>query len=204
MGFTVRGPDDFIGGGHPSPNEIRDGEYPPLLGFIQSRDAAQSWDILAMRGETDLHALAVGDGIIYAADATSGRFLASADGQSWEARSQLVAWSITVEEDGGLLATTPEGPQSSGDQGRTWTPLAGAPALVLVAAQPGNGAWGTDENGLVYKRGPGDRWDNVGSVAGRPEALIATESRLFAATDAGIFESADGQLWTPLYTAPGG
>ena len=204
MGFTVRGPNDFIGGGHPSPNEIRDGKYPPLLGFIQSKDAAKNWDILAMKGEADLHALAVHDGMIYAVDATKGNFLASPDGKKWETRSQLTASSITVESDGKILATTTKGTQRSADQGRTWTPVADAPALVLVATQPAAGAWGIDGKGVVYQMGGGGSWVRVGNVQGRPEAFAATSDRLFAATDQGIFESRDGRTWTALYKAPGG
>jgi hypothetical protein len=203
MGFTVRGPNDFIGGGHPTPKEIQEGDYPPLLGFIQSGDAAETWQILAMRGETDLHALAVGNGVIYAVDATSGRFLASTDGREWETRSLLVAWSIAVENDGNLLAAAPEGPHRSTDQGRTWTRLAGAPPLVLVAAQPGNVAWGIDAEGTIYRMGEDDAWASAGSVSGRPEAFSATQDRLFAATTAGVFTSSDGQTWTQLYSSIG-
>ncbi len=204
MGFTVRGANDFIGGGHPSPNEIRDGKYPPLLGFIQTKDAAKSWDILAMRGETDLHALAVGGGMIYAVDATKGQFLASVDGKKWEIRAQLVATSIAVEAKMTVLATTPKGLARSVDDGRSWTLVADAPALVLVATQPGIGPWGIDGKGTVYRNGPAGGWDSVGTVQGRPEAFGATKERLFAATDRGIFESRDGRSWTALYLAPGG
>lgn len=204
MGFTIRGPNDFIGGGHPSPNEIRDGKFPPLLGFIQTKDAAKNWELLAMKGETDLHALALGDGIMYAADATKAQFLASADGKTWESRAQLVASSIAVEADGKLLATTPKGLQRSADQGRTWQLVAGAPALVLVAMQPAIGAWGIDGKGIVYKSAQNGNWDSVGSLKGRPEAFAASKDRLFAATDAGIFESRDGRSWTALYNTSGG
>ena len=201
MGFTIRGPNDFIGGGHPSPAEIRDGKYPPLLGFIESKDAAKSWDILAMRGETDLHALALGQGMIYAVDATKGNFLASGDGKKWETRSQIPASSIAAEDDGQRLATTGKGTQRSADQGRTWTPVPGAPALVLVATQAGVGAWGIDNSSAVYKADATGTWETVGSLQGRPEALIATSDRLYAATDEGIFESRDGRAWNVLYKA---
>src|SRR3712207_2390347 len=40
MGFTVVGPDRFLGSGHP---DGRDGE-PPFLGLIQSTDAGRTWD----------------------------------------------------------------------------------------------------------------------------------------------------------------
>lgn len=203
MGFTIRGPNDFIGGGHPAPNEIRDGKFPPLLGFIQSKDAAKSWDILAMRGETDLHALVVSDGVIYAADAARGEFLASTDGKAWEIRSRLTATSIAVEPDGKILAATAKGLQLSADQGRTWSPAATGPAFVLVAAQPGIESWAIDGNGVVYRDGPGG-WASVGSLQARPEAFSVTRDRLFAATGEGIFESRDGQSWATLYKATEG
>lgn len=199
MGFTVRGPNDFIGGGHPSPSEIRDGKYPPLLGFIRSKDSAESWDILAMKGETDLHALAVSDGIIYAVDATKGELLASTDGRHWETRSRLMASSIAVEADGKILAATTKGLQQSTDQGRTWSPASTGSAFVLVAAQQDVGSWAIDSNGAVYRNGPTGSWISVGRLQSRPEAFSVTNDQLFAATDAGIFQSSDGQAWTELY-----
>ena len=201
MGFTVRGADDFIGGGHPSPTEIRDGKYPPLLGFIESKDAAESWNILAMKGEADLHAFALNDDTIYAVDATAGRFLASANGRDWEARAQIVATSIAVEAGGSVIAATPKGIARSVDLGRTWSLVVSAPPFVLVASQPGGGSWGIDGSGVVYKATSSGNWSQEGNLEGRPQAFIATSNRLFAATDRGIFESADGQLWTALLLA---
>ena len=39
MGFTVVGPDRFLGSGHPDGRE----NLPPFLGLIESRDAGASW-----------------------------------------------------------------------------------------------------------------------------------------------------------------
>lgn len=202
MGFTVRGPDNFIGGGHPSLTEIREDKYPPLLGFIETRDGGTTWDILAMRGEADLHALAVDGTGIYAVDSTSGRFLASPDGRSWEARSEIAAFSIATLADGGLLATTEGGPVKSTDGGRTWAALPGAPRLLLVSRQPEGPVWGVTSAGAVYRSSGDEGWRQVGTLIGEPEAFAASAERLFAATDEGIFESSDGASWSAIYTNP--
>ncbi|MBN9492852.1 exo-alpha-sialidase [bacterium] len=202
MGFTVRGPDNFIGGGHPSLNEIREGRYPPLLGFIETNDGGASWEILAMRGEADLHAFAVDGDAIYAVDSTSGRVLASSDGRSWEARSGVRALSLAAKEDGRILATTEVGLLESTDGARTWTAPAGAPPVLLVASQPGTVTWGVSSDGGVFRDGGEAGWQRVGSVAGRPEAFGASADRLFAATGEGIFESSDGVSWIEVYANP--
>ena len=202
MGFTVRGPDHFIGGGHPSPEEIRQNKYPPLLGFIETTDGGDTWAILAMKGEVDLHALAVDDGEIYAVESSSGRLLASADGKTWETRSNLAAMSLAAEANGRLLATTRAGLVESLDGGRTWTASADAPPFVLAAVAPGGPTWGVTADGAVHRNDGADRWREVGTVAGKPEALSASPGRLFAATDRGIFESTDGISWSTLYTTP--
>jgi hypothetical protein len=61
MGFTVVGPDHFLGSGHP---DFRDTQLyqpgrRPLLGLIESRDAGRSWQPLSLLGEADFHALQV-------------------------------------------------------------------------------------------------------------------------------------------------
>lgn len=202
MGFTVRGSDYFIGGGHPSPEEIRQNKYPPLLGFIETKDGGDSWTILAMKGEVDLHALAVDDDEIYAVDSSSGRLLASPDGKTWETRSNLPATSLAVETGGRLVATTRAGLMESLDGGRTWKALAGAPPIVLAATEAGGRLWGVAADGAVHRNDAAAGWRKMGTVAGRPEAFTAAPGRLFAATDRGIFESTDGISWRTLYTAP--
>ncbi|MCE7927920.1 MAG: exo-alpha-sialidase [Chloroflexi bacterium CFX7] len=202
MGFTVRGPDDFIGGGHPSPDEIRQNKYPPLLGFIETKDGGDSWAILAMEGEVDLHALAVGDDEIYAADSSSGRLLASSDGRTWETRSNLAAMSLAVEAGGRVLATTRAGLMESLDGGRTWKALTGAPPIVLAAIEAGGTLWGVAADGAVHRNDGAGGWRKMGTLAGRPEAFTASPGRLFAATDRGIFESSDGVSWKTIYTTP--
>jgi hypothetical protein len=52
MGFTIVGPDHFLGSGHPgSEND------PPFLGLIESRNAGAKWRPISLRGEVDFHVL---------------------------------------------------------------------------------------------------------------------------------------------------
>jgi hypothetical protein len=54
MGFTIVGPDHFLGSGHPDAKGFQAGD-PPLLGLIESRDGGQTWRPISLRGEADFH-----------------------------------------------------------------------------------------------------------------------------------------------------
>jgi hypothetical protein len=120
--------------------------------LIESTDGAETWDAVSLSGEVDFHALAYAHDQVYGWDSTSGRFMVSADMQEWDTRSTLQLFSLAVDPDGPdhILATTPEGPSTSSDGGRTWQPLGNAPELVLVAWDPDGGLWGVDPGGAVH------------------------------------------------------
>ena len=52
MGFTVVGPDHFLGSGHPDfrDRQLYDPDRRPLLGLVESRDAGRSWRPLSLLG----------------------------------------------------------------------------------------------------------------------------------------------------------
>ncbi len=52
MGFTVVGPDHFLGSGHPDVAGSVAGQPGPL-GLIESTDAGASWTALSLRGRAD-------------------------------------------------------------------------------------------------------------------------------------------------------
>jgi hypothetical protein len=60
MGFTVAGPDHFLGSGHPDFN--KDQDLPPLLGLIESTDARQTWEPISLLGRADFHVLEAVEG----------------------------------------------------------------------------------------------------------------------------------------------
>ncbi|MCA1704355.1 MAG: hypothetical protein LC808_14275, partial [Actinobacteria bacterium] len=53
MGFTVVGPNEFLGSGHPDPRE----KLPPFLGLIRSNDGGRRWRPISLLGERDFHVL---------------------------------------------------------------------------------------------------------------------------------------------------
>lgn len=88
MGFTVTGPDRFLGSGHP---DGRDG-LPPFLGLLRSTDAGRSWEPVSLLGKRDFHVLeAAGKRVYgYGSDFASreANLLVSDDGgRSWEQRT---------------------------------------------------------------------------------------------------------------------
>ena len=61
MGFTVTGPDRFLGSGHPDGRE----DLPPFLGLIQSSDAGRTWEPVSLLGKRDFHVLEAAGERIY-------------------------------------------------------------------------------------------------------------------------------------------
>lgn len=198
MGFTVVGESHFLGSGHPGVEGMEGGQ-PPLLGLIESTDGAATWDDVSLSGEVDFHALGYAHDQVYGWDATSSRFMVSTDKREWETRStvQLLGFAVDPDDAEHILATTPEGVQSSGDGGRTWQPATGAPPLVLVAWDSASGVWGVDRGGVVHHgNSTVDGWEQAGTLPGPPQALLASDAVLYAAVDedgvTGIYRSADG------------
>lgn len=85
MGFTIVGPNRFLGSGHPDINEAREQGLPPLLGLIESTDSGESWEPVSLLGEADFHVLRSVGKRVYGYDATNARLLVSADrGRAWD------------------------------------------------------------------------------------------------------------------------
>ena len=81
MGFSIVGPNRFIGSGHP---DAREQDLPSLLGLIESTDAGKSWQLISLLGEADFHVLRSAGKRVYGYDASNDRLLASADaGRTW-------------------------------------------------------------------------------------------------------------------------
>lgn len=209
MGFTVAGPDAFLGSGHPDVAGMQAGQ-PGLLGLIESRDGGRSWINLSLAGEADFHALAYAHERVYGWDSTSERFMVSRDRRSWETRSTLTIYGFAVDpaDPDHIVAATPNGVRASNDEGRTWSaPI--TPRLVVIAWAPTGALWGVDTGGSVYRSGDrGQRWEPTGRLSGEPQALNATDDVLWAAAGAhaeptGIYRSDDdGRTWQLRYRDP--
>src|SRR5664279_4061817 len=121
MGFTVAGPDRFLGCGHPDLRE----NLPALLGLMESTDRGQTWHSLSLLGEVDFHAIEAKHGQVYGYDATSETFLVSPDGRTWQRRAQVPLADYTVAPTRAdlVLATGKAGLLRSTDEGRSFLSL---------------------------------------------------------------------------------
>jgi photosystem II stability/assembly factor-like uncharacterized protein len=192
MGFTVVEPDHFLGSGHPDPGE---GGQPPHLGLIESTDAGQTWSSLSLAGAADFHALEAAHGQTYGYDSQTGQIMVSTDKTTWDARAQLALADFAVSSDNPdqLIATTQQGPARSTDGGRTFSPISGAPLLVLLDWPATDRLVGVAPDGTVHiSADGGSGWTLSGRVPGQPEAITTHgASDVYVATDAGIYRSTD-------------
>jgi hypothetical protein len=136
MGFTVVGPNRFLGSGHPDLRE----KLPPFLGLIESADGGRSWREVSLLGKVDFHVLEASGQRIYGYgsdfDSRQPRFLASDDrGASWrqlQAPEPLIALAISPASARTLIAAGEQRVYSSRDGGRSWRTI-NAPAAGLLA-----------------------------------------------------------------------
>jgi hypothetical protein len=198
MGFTVAGPDHFLGSGHP---DLRD-DLPPLLGLIESRDGGKTWTPISLLGKVDFHALRVRGQLLAGYDATGGQVMVSNDrGRSWRSArppEPLIDLVVDPTSADRLLAAGESRLHLSADGGKTWEQL--EEGTGLLAWPRGDRLYLLDGGGRVwFSRDGGRRWQQRGQIGARPAALLATGSEtLFAATHEGEIKlSKDGGVsWT--------
>jgi hypothetical protein len=192
MGFSVVGPDRFLGSGHPGPGE----DLPASLGLILSTDAGRSFRPVSLLGEADFHILRSAGSRVYGYDSANGRFLTSADGgRTWSERqppAPLVDLAVDPRNADGLVASSESGLSRSGDGGRTWRPL-GKQIALIAWSDPGHLFLLDGEGRVAVSADGGKSFRETGRVAGEPAALIATRGELYVAlADGTVQRSSDG------------
>jgi photosystem II stability/assembly factor-like uncharacterized protein len=206
MGFTIIGPDRFLGSGHPDRRE----KLPPFLGLIRSTDAGRSWDPVSLLGERDFHVLeAAGERIYgYGSDFDSGTasLLVSNDGgESWEARTSpepLVSLAIDPSNRDHVVAAGERGLYASPDAGAGWRPLSDQGGLVAWTAPEALFMVSADAT-VHVSRDAGRTWRRVGTVGGRPAAFDNFHDELLVALhDGAIKRSLDGGRTWRLRSGP--
>ncbi len=209
MGFTVAGAGRLLGSGHPDLQAVRGGQ-PTRLGLIESTDGGATWRPLSLSGEVDFHGLASSHDRVYGWDASSGRFMVSADGRSWDVRSALplAGFAVDPTDPEHVVGAGSNGLVDSTDGGRTWRPRPG-PAVVTLSWEPSAGLVGVDPEGGVHRSTDGGAsWSTAGRLPGAPEALLVTAKAWYAAAKAedgatGIYRSTDGgRNWDLHYRDP--
>lgn len=199
MGFTIVGPNRFLGSGHPDINEAREKNLPPLLGLIESTDSGESWEPISLLGEADFHVLRFAGRRVYGYDATNDRLLVSADrGRSWsglEKPGPIVDLAVDPSNARRIVATSTggleEGLFESRDGGESWNRVSEAVGLLAWPERLYLVAGG----GQVFTSGDGGgRLEHRGQIGGQPAAVVAegADELYVALHDGTIKRSTDG------------
>ena len=192
MGFTVAGPDHFLGSGHLDARQ----DLPPLLGLIKSTDDGHTWTPVSLLGEADFHVLRHRAGRIYGFDATNGRLMASADdGRSWRQLGPpgpLLDLAIDPRDVSRVLASTEDTLWRSTDGGNSWRGIAKTAGLLAWPSM--EALYVVDATGGVHRsRDAGKTFAAVGNAGGQPAAFAHyRDELLLALQDATVKRSTDG------------
>lgn len=201
MGFTVVGPDHFLGSGHPDART----DLPPYLGLIESDDAGARWKSISLLGRADFHVLEAAGKRVYGfgSDFKSRReqFLVSDDGGSrWQSRDipeSLISLAINPNDSEQLIASSQNRLFESDDAGKSWQSLDGEPGLL--AWPKVDSRYLIDNEGTVFvSDAVTSDWREVGGAGEAPATFEAeSASALFTALhDGSIVESSDGgETW---------
>lgn len=199
MGFTVTGPDRFLGSGHPDGRE----GLPPFLGLITSTDAGRSWEPVSLTGKRDFHVLEAAHKRIYGygTDYESrqpGLLVSDDGGRAWQERTPpepLLSLAIDPDDPDHAVGSGDGGLYSSSDAGGTWRPLADDAGLLAWTETAG--LFVVRFDGVVARSGDGGRtWESTGSVRGKPAAFEHAGDELYVALhDGTVKRSRDGRMW---------
>jgi photosystem II stability/assembly factor-like uncharacterized protein len=200
MGFTVVGPDRFLGSGHPDGRD----KLPPFLGLIESRDGGESWKPISLLGKSDFHVLeAAGERVYgFGSDFESRRpqFLVSSDGgKTWDERrvpEPLISLALHPDDPDRLIASGESAIFESRDGGESWRRR--APAAGLLAWRSPNELIVIAADGAVRSSDDGASWREVGDVGGQPAAFEAERDGLYVGLHDGTIRrsTTGGRSWS--------
>lgn len=206
MGFSVAGPNRFIGSGHPDLRQAQRESLPPHLGLIESTDGGKTWERISLLGEADFHVLRFAGSRVYGYDATNGRIMISGDrGRTWAERrppGPVVDIAIDPEDGSHLLLATggtiDDGLYETRDDGESWKRV--GDVAGLLAWPEAERLYVVTGGGLVLRSPDGGATlQRAGDIGGQPAAFVAEAPReLYAALhDGTIKRSVDGgEAWT--------
>lgn len=207
MGFTVLGPDRFLGSGHPDLRE----KLPVYLGLILSTNAGQDWTPVSLLGKADFHVLeAIGDRVVgFGSDfrTRSPLMLLSDDGgRTWSDRRHpepLIDLAIDPANPNRMIAASDEALYRTTDAARTWERL--EDHTGLLGWNDRGELFRVNEDGAVARSNDGaERWEGMGKIDGAPAALATEAEALYVALhDGTVLLSKDaGKTWTVRLPRP--
>lgn len=194
MAFTVVGPGHFLASGHPDLQE----DLPPHLGLIESTDAGETWQPLALQGEADFHALEPAGALLYGYDATEGKLLATEDRKTFREVAEIPVLSLAATPHG-LVATTNRGELLALDEDGSARRLEGPVALVVDATSDGT-LVALGPGGDVHLSSDAETWRPAGTIGDVPTALTVGDDAWYAATSDAVMRSTDrGATWSQIH-----
>jgi photosystem II stability/assembly factor-like uncharacterized protein len=196
MGFTVTGPDRFLGSGHPDGRE----GLPPFLGLIRSTDAGRRWQPVSLLGKRDFHVLeAAGERVYgYGSDYASretGLLVSDDGGRSWQERvppEPLISLAIDPHDPDRAVASGENGTYSTTDAGRGWRPLGGEPGLLAWTEAGALFLVGRDGT-VARSTDIGRTWQHTGDAGGQPAAFESDGDELYVALHDGTIKRSEDQ-----------
>lgn len=204
MGFTLVGPNLFLGSGHPDARE----ELPPHLGLIRSTDRGRTWKSVSLLGEADFHVLRARGTTVYGFDSSNERLLASRNsGRSWTelpAPEALLDLAVDPSDPEHLLASGGAVLYRSQNGGRTWHVVASGVAGYLAWPAAKQVFVATLDGALLSAEGATGPWRSRGGLGSPVAALLAVDERtLFVALhDGTIKQSSDGGVTWKVRATP--
>lgn len=200
MGFTVVGPDRFLGSGHPDQVQARDEGLPPLLGLIESTDGGKSWQTISLLAKrTSTFSAPTGTG------STLRRHERTLDAQPRRranlahrtAPSPLVDMAVNPSNLTHLVAAGQAGLWN-------WKPAGEGSGGLLAWPVPEPLYLVTDAGEARVRPNGGERWSTVGDIGGQPATLMAqTQRELYVALhDGTVKRFTDGGLTWSVRSAP--
>jgi hypothetical protein len=215
MGFSVVGPDRFLGSGHP---DAREQNLPPFLGLIESTNGGDSWEPISLLGDADFHVLRSQGKYVYGYDASNDRLLRSTNaGRSWQefnkpgkrldTPAQVVDFAIDPQDSRRLVMTAigglDQGMYESRNAGASWKRLNYAAGLLAWPAP--KRLYLVDGNGEVtFSSSGGAKLEQRGKIGGQPAALLGqgADELYVALHDGTIKRSQDGGITWEVRSTP--
>jgi hypothetical protein len=201
--LKVAGPGHFVGSGHPDDPK----QLPNFLGYMETRDAGKTWQVISRLGDADLHKIVLLHDRMYAFDAVLGALLISEDGgrnfvEQFTPRGLIIDFEVDPEDPQRIFAANEQELFRTEDGGKGWRGVAQGEGIRLAWPAP-DAFYRAEKDGTVQRsRDGGGTWERVGSVPGEPYKFkaLGPEELLLALSDGTVVETKDGgATWTEAF-----
>jgi hypothetical protein len=190
MGLTHVTGSTLLASGHPALGE----RGPSNVGLLQSSDGGATWATLSLSGTADFHRLTSAGDLVLGISSHDGRLYRSTDGgRTWADPQQTDLFDVAIEPTQGrnVVGTSASGLQRSGDGGRSFSVLSGAPLLVFVHWDA-LGVVGIDGDGQLWtSTDAGSTWSRAGRVEGELRAMASDGQYVVVLAGGRLWESRD-------------